>query len=69
MRRQLTLVLCWLVMLGNFTTWMFSVGVAAGDQSFVPYMIQLCVTAVLSFACAVILRKRVVKEICAERKK
>jgi hypothetical protein len=48
---------------------MFSVATAAGDwRRFAPYAIQLCVTALMSAACAVILRKRLIKDLEAEQK-
>jgi hypothetical protein len=67
-RPRLLLVLCWLVMFGNFATWMFSVATVAGNRDFAPYAIQLCATALMSFACAVLLRRRVIEDIQAEQK-
>lgn len=63
MRAQLTLGLCWLVMLGNAYVVLFAPSALIHDpvlRDFIPPILTL---AMLSFWCALVLRRRIVKSI------
>jgi hypothetical protein len=67
MRRNLVLILCWLAMFGNVSMIIPVCDIAARNRDLVPAMFELWGVAVLSFACAFILRGTIVKSIRQSR--
>jgi formate hydrogenlyase subunit 3/multisubunit Na+/H+ antiporter MnhD subunit len=61
LHRQLSLVLCWISLVGNLGTWLTGVGLAAMQRDARMTAAFLCITAMSSFYCAFSLRKIIVR--------
>jgi hypothetical protein len=50
-------------MIGNIAVWMTGIELSVHNPNMFPHTVTVCMTALLSFCCAFILRKKIVKSI------